>query len=98
MANWRHATNLVALDLEGSGAQDGAEEAILEIAAVRLVEATLTRPPPTPPASTPGGPFPHDPGSHPVWPAAPRPARRPWTPSEQNSLTGSPAPTSSDTT
>ncbi|MBO3737533.1 3'-5' exonuclease [Actinoplanes flavus] len=34
---WREATNLVALDLEGSGAQDGDQEAILEIAAVRLI-------------------------------------------------------------
>ncbi|GGN82196.1 hypothetical protein GCM10010112_59420 [Actinoplanes lobatus] len=34
---WREATNLVALDLEGSGAQDGDHEAILEIAAVRLI-------------------------------------------------------------
>jgi DNA polymerase-3 subunit epsilon len=32
---WRDATNL-ALDLEGSGAQDRDQEAILEIAAVRL--------------------------------------------------------------
>ena len=38
MASWRQATNLVALDLEGSGPQDGAQEAILEIAAVRLVD------------------------------------------------------------
>jgi DNA polymerase III subunit epsilon len=36
-ATWREATNLVALDLEGSGAQDGDHEAILEIAAVRLI-------------------------------------------------------------
>ncbi|XVU26102.1 exonuclease domain-containing protein [Actinoplanes sp. CA-054009] len=36
-ASWREATNLVAIDLEGSGAQDGDNEAILEIAAVRLV-------------------------------------------------------------
>src|SRR5689334_17839905 len=34
---WREVTNLVALDLEGSGAQDGDQEAILEIAAVRLL-------------------------------------------------------------
>jgi DNA polymerase-3 subunit epsilon len=34
---WRDATNLVALDLEGTGAQDRDEEAILEIAAVRLI-------------------------------------------------------------
>ncbi|MFC4065468.1 hypothetical protein [Actinoplanes subglobosus] len=34
---WRETTNLVALDLEGSGAQDGDHEAILEIAAVRLI-------------------------------------------------------------
>ena len=33
MASWRHATNLVALDLEDSGAQDGADEAILGVAA-----------------------------------------------------------------
>lgn len=38
MDSWRHVTNLVALDLEGSGAQDGPDEAILEIAAVRLVD------------------------------------------------------------
>jgi DNA polymerase-3 subunit epsilon len=36
-ATWREATNLVALDLEGSGAQDGDYEAILELAAVRLI-------------------------------------------------------------
>lgn len=36
-ATWREATNLVALDLEGSGAQDGDHEAILEIAAIRLI-------------------------------------------------------------
>jgi len=36
-ATWREATNLVALDLEGSGAQDGDHEAVLEIAAVRLI-------------------------------------------------------------
>ncbi|XVV13327.1 3'-5' exonuclease [Actinoplanes sp. CA-131856] len=35
--SWREATNLVAIDLEGSGAQDGDDEAILEIAAVRLI-------------------------------------------------------------
>ncbi|MEV6595501.1 3'-5' exonuclease [Actinoplanes sp. NPDC051346] len=35
---WRDATNLVVLDLEGSGAQDGDDEAILEIAAVRLID------------------------------------------------------------
>lgn len=35
---WRQASNLVALDLEGSGAQDRGQEAILEIAAVRLVD------------------------------------------------------------
>ncbi|MFI5497311.1 3'-5' exonuclease [Actinoplanes sp. NPDC051859] len=34
---WCDATNLVAVDLEGSGAQDGDDEAILEIAAVRLI-------------------------------------------------------------
>jgi DNA polymerase-3 subunit epsilon len=37
-ASWRQATNLVALDLEGSGAQDGEREDILEIAAVRLID------------------------------------------------------------
>lgn len=41
--SWRDATNLVALDLEGSGAQDGAQEAILEIAAVRLVDGRPDR-------------------------------------------------------
>lgn len=35
---WHDATNLVALDLEGSGAQDRDAEAILEIAAVRMIE------------------------------------------------------------
>lgn len=35
--SWQRATNLVALDLEGSGAQDGAQEEILELAAVRLI-------------------------------------------------------------
>lgn len=35
---WRDATALAALDLEGSGAQDGDNEAILEIAAVRLID------------------------------------------------------------
>ncbi|MDG6100498.1 3'-5' exonuclease [Dactylosporangium aurantiacum] len=35
--SWRTA-RLVALDLEGTGAQDGADEAILEIAAVPLID------------------------------------------------------------
>ena len=33
-----HAANLVALDLEGSGAQERGDEQILEIAAIRLVD------------------------------------------------------------
>ena len=44
-STWRAATNLVVIDLEGSGAQDRDAEAILEIAAVRLVDGRpdLTR-------------------------------------------------------
>ena len=33
-----HTANLVALDLEGSGAQERGDEQILEIAAIRLVD------------------------------------------------------------
>lgn len=36
---WR-AAPLVALDLEGTGAQDGTDEAILEIAAVRIEDGS----------------------------------------------------------
>jgi hypothetical protein len=57
-------TSLVALDLEGSGAQDHEDEAILEIAIVPLPAGQPDRPPPTPPSSTPAGAFPAAHGSH----------------------------------
>ena len=36
--SWRQASHLVAVDLEGSGAQDRDAEAILEVAAIRLID------------------------------------------------------------
>ena len=70
---------LVALDLEGSGAQDHDNEAILEIAVVPI---TAGQPDTTAAYITlinPGRTIPRPPGSHPAWPAPswPPPPPRP---------------------